>query len=564
LLTFLPAVDYPVGTYPQAVATADFNNDGNLDLVTANAGNNTVSVLLGDGQGGFGAASHFAATSYAFAVGDFNNDGNLDLATARSAGVSVRLGHGDGTFQPPVNTGLLDAWRLSMAAADFNADGKMDLVVTSGDPIGSGEGRVELLLGDGAGGFAASDVYVEVGHPVLAVADLNADGMPDVAMADEWATSVLLGNGDGTLVWSAVSYGSPRAVAVGDFTGDGILDLVTGGQTVDVLPGMGDGTFATAIRNDVNGVVHTPGAVADFNGDGKLDVITTGAGTVSVLLGRGDGTLNPPLDLAAGSSPASVAVGDFNGDGRMDVTAANPGSYTVSVLLNDGAWPELDTPWLRIDDVTITESNSGTRAATFTVTLSSAYDQPITVAYATANGTATDASDYQAVIGTLTIPAGQITGTITVLVNGDRLGEANETFLVNLSNSASIADGQGVGTIVDDEPRISISDVTKAESKKGSKTLFTFTVALSAAYDQPVSMSFRTVNGTATTADSDYVARTGTLTFAPGETTKTITIEVEGDRRREANETFYLDLFDNSSNSLFTKNRGLGTIQNDD
>ena len=151
-------------------------------------------------------------------------------------------------------------------------------------------------------------------------------------------------------------------------------------------------------------------------------------------------------------------------------------------------------------------------------------------------------------------------------VNGDRLAEPNETFFVNLSSptNATIADGQGVGTIVDDEPRISISDVTKKEGKKNQTTLFTFTVTLSAAYDQPVTMSFRTVDGTATTSDSDYVAKTGTLTFAPGETTKTITIEVKGDSKREADETFYLDLFGNSSNSLFTKKRGIGTILNDD
>jgi hypothetical protein len=118
-----------------------------------------------------------------------------------------------------------------------------------------------------------------------------------------------------------------------------------------------------------------------------------------------------------------------------------------------------------------------------------------------------------------------------------------------------------MGTILDDEPRISISDVSQLEGKQGQTTLFT--VTLSAAYDQAVTMSFRTV-GTATTSDSDYVAKTGTLTFAPGETTKTITIEVKGDSKKEVNETFYLDLFGNSSNSLFTKNRGLGTILNDD
>ena len=117
---------------------------------------------------------------------------------------------------------------------------------------------------------------------------------------------------------------------------------------------------------------------------------------------------------------------------------------------------------------------------------------------------------------------------------------------------------------MDDEPRISISDVSKAEGRRGQTTLFTFTVTLSAAYDEPVPVSYRTADGTATTSDGDYVAQTGTLTFAPGETMQTITIEVKGDSKREATEYFYLDLFGNSSNSLFTKNRGIGTILNDD
>ena len=153
-----------------------------------------------------------------------------------------------------------------------------------------------------------------------------------------------------------------------------------------------------------------------------------------------------------------------------------------------------------------------------------------------------------------------------MLVNGDRLVEPTENFVLNLSAATNglIVDSEGVGAILDDEPRISISDVSKSEGKKGQTTLFTFTVSLSAAYDQPVTMSFRTVDGTAKTSDSDYVAKTGTLTFAPGETTKTITIEVKGDSKKEADETLYLDLFGNSSNSLFTKNRGLGTLLNDD
>jgi chitinase len=251
------------------------------------------------------------------------------------------------------------------------------------------------------------------------------------------------------------------------------------------------------------------------------------------------------------------------------VATANAGSNTVSVLISDGEWtptPPPPMPSVSVGDVTVSEGNSASQAASFVVTLSAASSQPVTVAYTTVNGTAGAGSDYRATTDTMTIPAGQTTGTITVLVNGDRFAEANETFFVNLSSpvGATIADGQGVGTIVDDEPRINITDVSKTEGKKGKTTLFTFVVTLSAAYDQPVTLSYQTVNGTATTGNKDYVAKSGTITFAPGETVKYITIEVKGDRNKEANETFYVDLFGLSSNALFTKNRGLGTIVNDD
>jgi hypothetical protein len=262
-------------------------------------------------------------------------------------------------------------------------------------------------------------------------------------------------------------------------------------------------------------------------------------------------------------------MGDFNGDGRWDLAEVNPWAHSVGVQLNDGIWdgpPSPPPPSLGINDVTVVEGNTGAVAATFTVTLSAANTETITVAYATGNGSATAGSDYQAVSGTLTFAPGETTRTITVPVNGDRLAEANEAFVVNLSSptNATIADGQAVGTITDDEPRIRISDVSKKEGKKGQTTQFTFTVTLSAAYDQPVTMSFATANGTAKTSDNDFIAKAGSLTFAPGQTSKTITIEVKGDSKREANETFYLDLFGLSSNALFTKNRGTGTILNDD
>ena len=251
----------------------------------------------------------------------------------------------------------------------------------------------------------------------------------------------------------------------------------------------------------------------------------------------------------------------INAQGQIVVAGSDYSGYAHAYLLTPSHGPIVS-----ISDVSVVEGNSGTASAVFTVSLSAAYDQAVTVNYATADGTASSSSDYTAASGKLVFAAGETSKTITVLVKGDRLAEQNETFFVNLNGAtnATIGDGQGLGTILDDEPRISISDVTKQEGRKNQTTLFTFTITLSAAYDQPVTMSFRTANGTATTGDSDYIAKTGTLTFAPGETTKTITIEVKGDSKKEASETFYLDLFANSSSSQFKKSRGIGTILNDD
>ena len=272
---------------------------------------------------------------------------------------------------------------------------------------------------------------------------------------------------------------------MGDFTGDGIPDLAAAGATnVAILPGTGDGTFGSYILANTNNTGQVAVAAADFNGDGELDVVTAdgSSGIVTALLGLGNGMLSLAGDNTVGSSPVALAVGDFNGDGRPDAVTANASSNTVSVLLNDGVWPGQSLPRLQIGDATVTEGNTGTVSATFTVTLSAASNQPITVAYATADHTATAGSDYQAASGTLTFAPGETSKTITVPVIGDRLPEPNEYFAVNLSGptNAGIADGQGVGHHRGRRRRgVSISDVTKAEGRSGN-TLFTFTVTLSA------------------------------------------------------------------------------------
>ncbi len=237
-------------------------------------------------------------------------------------------------------------------------------------------------------------------------------------------------------------------------------------------------------------------------------------------------------------------------------------SQGLGTITNDDAVPALS-----IDDVAVAEGNAGTTTLGFTVSLSAASSQTVTVGYATADGTATTADgDYVAASGTLTFAPGVTTQPVSVTVNGDVKNEANETLTVNLSapTNATISDSQGLGTITNDDavPALSIDDVAVAEGNAGTTTLG-FTVSLSAASSQTVTVGYATADGTATTADGDYLAASGTLSFAPGVTTQPVSVTVNGDVKNEANETLTVNL-SVPTNATISDSQGLGTITNDD
>ncbi|MEW6278092.1 MAG: FG-GAP-like repeat-containing protein, partial [Candidatus Eremiobacterota bacterium] len=349
---------WPVGTGPHSIATADFNGDGRADLATVDRTASTVSVLLG-GAAGFAAApgSPIVATSpRALVAGDFNGDGRPDLAVTSSfvlSAVSILLGDGTGGFAfagPPVPVGGFTPDAL--ARGDFNGDGRLDVVTANFN-----SSNVSVLLGDGAGGLAPA-----TGSPFatgsggvrgVAVADFNGDGRIDAATVNATGTvSVLLGDGAGGLAPAA---GSPFfavgaqcvSIAVGDLNGDSRPDVATsnvnGSNTVNsvsVLLGDGTGALAPAAGSPiaVGGIRPVAVATADFNGDGRTDLVTANQNSrdASVLLGDGMGgfTVNR---TPAGDSPRAVAAGDFDGDGRTDLATANFNSNNVSVLPGDGA-----------------------------------------------------------------------------------------------------------------------------------------------------------------------------------------------------------------------------------
>lgn len=668
MLAFLAPVDYAAGSAPMYIVSADFNNDGPVDLAVLNY-DNTVSLLLNNGDGTLQPPVSYptggTSRPVSLAVGDIDGDGNIDdlaVATygdgygypAYGSEVRVVLGNGDGTLRTAGNLSLGFGRAAGVAVGDLNGDGKMDLAVTWNDYYyhsGGWNSTAAVFLGTGGAGFSAPKYTLldRAPHWGALAAELTGDAYDDFVTLTrdpnngQTLALLLAGNSTGVLQQPSLIDFDVHGLAVGDVNGDGDTDLLTqyygpllGDFThdgnLDILTegsmryGRGDGTFSTPEPLGVSG-----GAAGDFDGDGWLDLATFNSnGGVSVLINDRSWT-GPPPTLTIGdafvteghwgtatasfavtlsSNPtepvtvnyttadwsATTADGDYqSATGTLTFNPGGPLTQTISVLVNGDRrgeiWEEFvvnitsadapvidgqgmgviseDEPTLYIlNGPSAFEGNSGTTPLVFTLTLSAPYDVPITVRFATQDGSATSADgDYQATSGTATIAAGATTTKVTIDVNGDQKIEANETFLIKLSNASSayIPDsGLATGTILDDEVRISISDVTKAEGKNGKKTTFTFMVTLSAASAQPVTMSYRTANGTATTTDGDYLAKTGTLTFAPGETKKTITIEVKGDNKREANETFYLDLFGLSSNAVFTKNRGFGTILNDD
>ena len=355
---------------PTSVVAGDFDSNGHLDLAVAAPNHRDIAVLSGNGNGTFQAAVHYALDDPNFVnnpnmlvATSFDSDGKLDLILTdlSSNHVTILLGAGDGTF-PSAKSYAAGPEPIGVAVADFNGDGRPDLVVADN----AVDGDVELLLqssingpvfgGPGNGALLAAPLYRSGFIPTsLAAGDLNGDGKLDLVTASSSTPApaglgtgvAILGNGDGSFMGPKIWSTSPvSSVALGDFNGDGKLDLVEtipnpGNGNVSVMLGNGDGTFQAAVPY-IAGTTPESVAVADLNGDGKLDLVVTnhGSANVSVLLGNGNGIFqaavnyNTPLDGTADS----VVVADFDGDGKPDVAAGISGinETTVALFLGNG------------------------------------------------------------------------------------------------------------------------------------------------------------------------------------------------------------------------------------
>jgi hypothetical protein len=421
---FLAAVTYGSGAEnANSVVVADVNGDGRVDLVVSNCDpsgsggcgfvrNGVVGVLLGNGDGTFQPAAIYDSggnLASSVAVADVDGDSKPDIIVThvcattgceKNAGVSVLLGNGDGTFKKAVTYNSGELQSSAVAVADVNGDGKNDILVTNcvgGISCGNEEGTVSVLLGNGDGTFQAPVVYGsgDVGPMSVAAVDIDGDGRIDLLVANcgcadggfwtSGSVSVLLGNGDGTFQ-AAVTYPtgpSPWSVVVADVNGDHKPDVLVANScwcghdaSVAVLLGNGDGTLQPAVTYDSGGIDSFSIAVGDVNGDGKLDLLVTSiSGTVGVLLGNGDGTFQANEIFGAGTGGAqSIVIADLNGDGWPDVVVADetePG--LVSVLLNDASGSIIPSTTTLMSS--LNPSDYG-QTVTFTATVSSSSETP--------------------------------------------------------------------------------------------------------------------------------------------------------------------------------------------
>ena len=321
-----------------ALAIGDFNGDDKQDILAAHIGYNSVSIRLGNGNGGFTGNTEEPVSShpYSIAVGDFDRDGKQDFIVSNEGAdlVAVRLGNGTGSFGSMPNVPVGDAPAI-VAVGDFNNDAKLDFVVAN-----FRSATVSVRIGDGQGNFTGN-LNVSVGsYPeFVGVADFNKDGNQDFVVTNSGSqtVSVRLGNGNGTFYNAAdvpVGYNA-YSIGIGDFNNDGNLDMAVSNyssNTVSIRFGNGLGAFNGTTDIPVAGGPYSL-TVGNFNGDDELDLAVTNyfSNKVSILLGNGVGVFNAQNQIAVGSYPVHVVTGDFNGDRRLDLAVANYNDHTISV-----------------------------------------------------------------------------------------------------------------------------------------------------------------------------------------------------------------------------------------
>ncbi|MDI1287876.1 MAG: Calx-beta domain-containing protein [Reyranella sp.] len=479
-------------------------------------------------------------------------------ATPGSAGTSASgfVVNGAGTPPPPV----LPTLSIDDAAISEGNSGTAQLTFTVKlSQAATGPVTVQYSTADGTAAsgadytartgtltFAAGETSKTITIPVLGDTAVEANEAFTVALSGASGATIADGSATGTIANDDVAPPPPPP---------------TGGNSLGYAIASNWGSGFTATMTVGSGSAGLHGWTVEFNSTATI----TSIWSAEIVSHVGDHYVVRNVawngDVGGGKTTAF----------GFQATPGSGGAAASGFAINGtavGQDPVPTPPGLSVADATVVEGSSGSHDLAFTVTLSAAATSPVTVAYATANGTATAGSDYAALAGTLTFAAGETSKVVHVKVSGDTAVEANEALTLNLSsaNGATIVRGSATGTITNDDtvppPTLAIGDATFAEGSAAAPGHGTFTVTLSAASATPVTVNYATANGTAT-AGSDYVAQSGTLTFAAGETQKTVQVTAIGDAVVEANEGFTVVLT-NPAGATLADGTGAGTITNDD
>ena len=345
---FLGTVSHDVGNSAVPLASADFNSDGYVDLVTTDPAANEATILFGTGGGTFGPTTSFptGANPIALATGDLNGDDQADLVILNKDdnSISVMLSSGDGTFQPASDFNVGSA-PTELRIADLNADGFLDIAVAN-----SSSNDISIFLGDGIGGFSSPPNLAVSGALHLKIADLNNDTFPDLIVGcSDGNIRIALGNGDGTFSTpSTISLSAsplPIDMVIGDYNGDGKLDILsieTANGVLREMFGNGDGTFQSYFYTDILNLHPTTGIVtADLDGDGMLDLLFPQG--LRFYKGNGDGTFTFSRNFEDPNGPNAILVADLSGDGKLDFATTfnsqnqpNAGAGRIAVFINIG------------------------------------------------------------------------------------------------------------------------------------------------------------------------------------------------------------------------------------
>ena len=491
--------------------------------IIANNGRTGIAVT-GGGQAEIDENSIFANGGLGIDLGDDGVTANDPLDTDVQGGND---GQNYPTIVSAIRSGGITFINGSLSSAASSTYTLRFYASAAADPSGFGEGQTYLgstsvtTNGSGSASFTFSAPGGSIGSVVSATATKSGE-------TSEFSNALIV-SAPPQFVWSASNTTTPESGSVA-------LTI----QRVNGASGAASVQWAT-----------TPGSAG--TGD-----YTTSSGTANFADGQTTATVNIPITadtLDEDDESFSVVLSNPSAGTEL----GSPSTETVTITDDDAP------PSVSIADATAAEGNVGNTPMGFNVTLSAPSGKVITVDYATTNGTATAGSDYAAAAGTLTFQPGETSKTITVQIVGDTAVETNETFNVALSNpsNVTIADGSAIGTITNDDgqPSITIDDIAVVEGNSGTSTAL-FTVTLSGPSASTVTVQWSTSDGTAT-AGSDYQAGSGTLSFAPGETSKTIAVTIDGDTLVENNETFFVDL-SGAVNATLADAQGGGTIVDDD